>query len=259
MSVAENTSIRIGIDRIEVTYERVTMKKKVSKKQRKQTRQKRLIAVCVGVTVILLCFLGYMGLKTNDPSSDGENSKVEKSTEEFDKGRLKLVGSVEYEGPDFENGTMENQVHTLLKIQNISESFLRNAVIEVEVNKTEKMQLVIDSLPAGETVMAIGHGYDSFAEQDVFKVISCESSYEEQVTSEKEGVTVTFENGKIQIQNQSAEDYSGLILRYKGKVGNLLMGGNTYELTVDSLAPGSSYEADSQCFLAESIQVVEFE
>lgn len=234
------------------------------RKKLKQSKRNCGKAIAMILTVILIAMVTIIGIliirdlkkKTaSDPKLNTE--RKQESTVEFDDGKLKLTGSMEYEGPDFEDGSMEEGNYTILKIQNISESFLRSASIEVKVNNSEKMSFTIDSLPAGETVMVIGQGYNGYSEKDIYQVTSCESSYEETVVCEKEGLTVSCEAGKIRLNNQTSEDLSGTVFRYKGKTSDMLMGGLTYEFVADSLPSGGTYEIDSQSFLADSVQIVE--
>ena len=65
---------------------------------------------------------------------------------EFDKNRLKLEGSVEYEGPDFESGSMEFGTYTSLKIRNISDQYLESAEITLLVNGENLIDIKIEKL-----------------------------------------------------------------------------------------------------------------
>lgn len=224
----------------------------------KNRRKKQLLQRTLFAVILFGIIVGVVIFSKNAKNNDATKSKeAQKSTEVFDKGRLKLIGSMEYEGPNFENGSMEIGTYTLLKIQNISEDFLRNADIEVKVNASDKMSLTIDALPAGETVFVLGQGYSAYSEKDIYKVTSCESSYEKSIVAEKEGLEVSYEAGKIQIKNQTTEEITGILFRYKGKVENVLFGGNTYEFTIDSLPAGETFETDCQSLLADNIQIVE--
>lgn len=237
------------------------MSKKKRRRQSKKLRISIVVALIVLIIIAAICFFaGKSKGKSNETDSgkvSGQEKEESKSTELFDDDRLKLIGSMEYEGPDFDDESMEEGDYTMLMIQNVSGSFLRNAEIEVKVNDSEKMKLVIDSLPTGETAMVIGQEYNAFSEDAVYQVVSCKSVYEETIIDKKEGLDVICENGNIQVINQSAEDMSNVTVRYKGKVNDMLLGGITYEFTMDSLAAGQTFETFSQSFLAESIQVVE--
>lgn len=249
-------------------------KKSTDQGKKKQIKKIFLALVCivliVVVVIVALVFKRRSETSELDESqqnaedvSGGEDEKLtaegetRQSTDLFDEERLKLVSGMEYEGPDFEDGSMESGNYTALQIQNVSDSFLRSANIEVKVNDSDNMSITIDSLPAGETVIVIGQGYEQYSEQDVYEVVSCESSYEESVVCEKEGLSVAYETGMIRLTNQTAEDMAGMTCRYKGKAGDMLLGGITYEFTVDSLPAGQTYETESQNFLADSVQIIE--
>lgn len=225
------------------------------KNRRKKQLLHRILFTVVMLGAVVAGIVIFMKNDKNNTVTKVE--ETQKSTEVFDKGRLKLIGSMEYEGPNFEDGSMEIGTYTLLKIKNISEDFLRNAVIEVNVNSSDKMSLTIDALPAGETIFVLGQGYGAYSEKDIYKVTSCESSYEKSVVAEKEGLEVSYEAGKIQIKNQTTEEIAGIIFRYKGEVENVLFGGNTFEFTVDSIPAGETFETDCQSLLADNVQIVE--
>lgn len=249
-------------------------KKDMGKKR--SAKRKKIVLTLIGIVLVLviviIALLFKRGSETSDSDETQQNTEdisgaedekenveeeTRKSTDLFDEGRLKLVSGMEYEGPDFEDGSMENGNYTALQIQNVSDSFLRSANIEVKVNDSDSMSVTIDSLPAGETVIVIGQGYEKYSEQDIYEVVSCESSYEESVVCEEEGLSVTYEAGMIRLTNQTAEDMAGMTCRYKGKAGDMLLGGITYEFTVDSLPAGQTYETESQNFLADSVQIIE--
>lgn len=235
------------------------------KKQKRRSKKIWISTLCVLLLVIMAAVIWILSgkdrsknnVEDSKTASEQESTEPPKSTELFDDGRLKLIGGMEYEGPNFDDGSMEEDVYTMLKIQNVSDSFLRKADIEVKVNDSEQMKLTIDSLPVGATVMVIGQDYTSYSEDAVYQVLSCKSSYEESVADKREGLDVTCEMGKIRVTNQSAEDVSNVTFRYKGKVDEMLLGGIAYEFTIDSLAAGQTFETDSQSFLAETIQVIE--
>lgn len=217
-----------------------------------------MIPLLMAVLAVLVIIAVMLAVKTAGKSDESVSAEEpQKSTDVFDDGRLKLAGSMEYEGPDFDDGSMEEGTYTMLKIQNISDSFLRNADIRIKVNGSEEMSLAVDSLPAGETVMVIGQGYDTYSEGDIYEVVSCESSYEESVNSDKENLKVSCEEGKIRLTNQSDSKMTKMTCRYKGSNDGVLLGGITYEFEVKALEAGETYETDSQCFLADSIQIVE--
>lgn len=228
------------------------------RKAKKRPNKLWIVILSVVLTILVIIAVVLVARRAGDNSTPDTNMKdSRKSTDTFDDGKLKLVGSMEYKGPDYEDGSMKDGTYTILEIQNISESFLRSASIEVKVNDTDKMLLTIDSLPAGETVYVIGQEYDMYSEQDIYEVISCESFYEESAVCEKEGLEISCEAGKIQIVNQTAEDLSGVMFRYKGKVDDTLLGGITYEFVADSLPVGGTFEIESQSLLADSVQIVE--
>lgn len=232
-------------------------------RRRRQNRRKKQLMknlLFTIISIILLSVIVTVAVHSGKRSKDDtkvKSAEPQVSTDVFDEGRLKLLGSMEYEGPNFESEGMENGTYTLLKIQNISGTFLRNADIEVQVNDSDKMSLTIDSLPADATVMVIGQGYNMYSDKDIYKVTSCKSSYEESVIVGKEGLEIAYEAGKIRLTNKTAEGMACITYRYKGKVENMLLGGSTYEFTVDNLPAGETFETDSQSFLADSIQIVE--
>lgn len=230
---------------------------------KRNVKSPKMLPIIIAVLIVVFAAIAVMvaqkgNHKVNEPSNPRqEDVEKPKSTELFDDGRLKLVGSMEYEGPDFDDGSMEEGTYTMFKIQNVSDSFLRQADIEVKVNDTDRMKLTIDSIPAGMTVMVIGQDYHSYSDEAVYEVVSCESSYEEEISDGLEGVEVVCEMGMIQVINQSGEELSNVTFRYKGKADDMLLGGAAYEFTVDSLSSGDTFETGSQSFLADSIQIVE--
>ena len=176
---------------------------------------------------------------------------------EFDEERLKLEGSVEYEGPDFETGSMEFDTYTGLKIKNLSDKFLRTARINLELSNGEIMSIVVDSLPPGKTVFTLGREYKGFSALDTYKVQSCTTEYEEQPVCSVEGLNISCEGMKINILNNTEEDFSGYTFFYKGKEENLLMSGITYSFKVDSLKAGCECNIDRQDLIGSEIEIVE--
>lgn len=239
------------------------------KRKKKQSRKRLIVILTVLLVIIAAVIIGILSGKVSgkngekNPADTGKTDSEQgipeelKSTEIFDDGNLKLVGSMEYEGPNFENGSMEEGKYTVLEIQNISGKFLRKAEIEVKVNDSETMKLTLDSIPADTVAMVIGQGDVVYSENAVYQVVSCESSYEESVADQKDGLDVVCEAEKIRITNQLSETVENVVFRYKGKIGEMLWGGVTYEFAVESLGAGETFETASQCFLAETVQIVE--
>lgn len=220
--------------------------------------KKRFSFVMPGALLMIIVIVLVWKYEGNRDSAHLKNAEAPtKSTDIFDSGRLELLGSIEYEGPNFEESSMTNGIYTLLKVRNISNLFLRNAKIEVEVNQSEKMVLMIDSLPAGETVAVIGQGHESYSENDIYKVISCESVYEKAPIAEKEGLEVSYKEGNIYLTNRSGQKMNGITCRYKGRIDEMLFGGITYEFKVDSLSAGEVFETANRNFLVDNIQIIE--
>ena len=197
----------------------------------------------------------------NQENMEDFHKKVETADEEnryeFDKGNLKLEGSVEYEGPDFESGSMEFDTYTGLKIKNTSDKFLRKAEIELETSNGKIMNIMIDSIPAGKTVFTLVRDYKGFSPLDTYKVLNCESKYEETPICNIDGLNIKCSGTKIEIQNNTGKDYSGYEFYYKGKEENLLMSGITYSFIVDSLLPGSEYSIDRKDLIGTEVEIVE--
>lgn len=230
----------------------------------KYTKYRRKVVLTAAIMAVwAVMAAGVSAEQKTEPESElfveteTETETENPSTEEFDEGRLMLIGALEYEGPDFEAEEPEDGTYTALMIQNVSDQFLRSAHIQVKVNDKEEMDIQIDSLPAGETVITTGKKYEGFQEGSYYIVEACESVYEENVSSRKDGIEVTFNSGKITVENGTGEEVSSMTVRYKARTGDLLFGGNTYEIPIDSLPAGQTCEAECANFLADSIEVVE--
>ena len=252
------------------------MGNKMSKHNGNNKIKKNIVMIIVGILFVM--FVVGVGIKiksvkqdemSNDNSTEQtmteEEIKIKKELEkaekentyEFDHGRLKLESAAEYEGPDFETGSMEFGTYTALRIINISDKYLESAELEVKINNDENMKVSIKDVPAGAVVYCLGIGHEGYSPTDLYKIDKCDSTYSDKEFKIPEGLNISCDEWQIKVENNSDIDMTGKTFVYKGKMEDMLMGGRTYTFKPDTLKPGEVYEAQSESVLGMDIEVVD--
>ena len=248
------------------------------KKKKKNNTIKKMIVIII--VCILLCAFIFVVLNTvkksnemvdkidENPIEEFEEKSEEEKIEvmenadesnryEFDGDKLKLEGSVEFEGPDFESGSMEFDTYTGLKISNVSDNYLKEADLQFETNTGESMSVHVEGVKPGQMVFALASDHKGFSPIETFKVVSEKTVYDKEPENNMDGLDITSDSGIITVSNNTGHDLEDCTVIYKGKEGEILMGGRLYSLHIDILKNNESVEFESECFLANNIEIIE--
>ena len=253
----------------------------MKKKNKNSTIKKILVVIIVFILLLAFILVVLNMMNKSDESDDKQETnsiermeeqfegktdeekieEIEKADEsnryEFDCDKLKLEGSVEFEGPDFESGSMEFDTYTGLKICNVSDEFLKEADLKFRTRSGDELNVHIEGVKPGQMVFALASDYKGFSPIETFDIVSEKTVYDKEPESNVDGLYITSDAGKISVVNNTGRDIKDCVITYKGIEGEILMGGRIYSLKIDSLKNNETYNAESESFLAKNIEVIE--
>lgn len=196
---------------------------------------------------------------TTEPTVPPTQPVVVTPTNGFSDENLYLQALGGYSGNYLEDGTDElvSNVAAIL-VTNTSDKMLQVAQIVFQVGDGQVAQFQISNLPAGETVLALELTRRPYSSADDFSYGKTASAYMEDPTLESDRVRVdTSKAGELTLENISGETLSEVYVYYKYVQGSSYLGGITYVVPFENVAPGASVTVTAGHFHPDNSQVMD--
>ncbi|MEE0775958.1 MAG: hypothetical protein U0M15_02725 [Bacillota bacterium] len=168
---------------------------------------------------------------------------------ELDDGRLVVQSVMQFSGPNVDNENKEDDNIAGLVLENCSGSYLEQAEITVKLKDGTKLSFAVQDLPTGLATIAFEKKNGLYEADAPVKSITCNPQYKEGDAMDAR-LTATAENNLITVTNGSPETLSNIKVVYHTLAGDTYMGGTSYSVTIDALAPNETFEhTASECWL----------
>lgn len=202
---------------------------------------------------------------TGGNSSEGTGGNSSGGTSEGNSGNTTLADSslkVEsfgsYTGNFLEDGSDKpiSDVAAML-ITNTSDQMLQIAQITFQVNDSETATFKVTDLPAGTSALVLEQNGRKYSDGDNYSYGETATSYiNPSMQSDK--FDITMQDGKVQLNNKTGEDYSKVYVYYKYvQLGGAYKGGITYRTPVENVPANGSAEAIAGHMNPDSTQIVD--
>lgn len=170
---------------------------------------------------------------------------------------LQVIDYGSYSGKFVEDGTDEKveKVAAIL-VKNTTEQFIEYGTITADFGGKSAV-FEISGLPAGKAVWALERNRLTVEETDTFTYLDQVTSQGSDVVTSDERISLECYDGSVSVTNNSDIGITSVRLYYKTihTDGNYL-GGITYTVVIENLAPGKTEEIQAGHYLAEGSEIV---
>lgn len=168
----------------------------------------------------------------------------------IDEGRLELVSVFEYDGPnpDFEDVFAEEI--GAIQLKNISGQYLKSVNILVDLSDGTQLNFLVEDIPADVEVLAFETQNQVYDDTEKVVNISAEGTYSAEEFTELFSYSVS--GSEITVENISESAQNNIIVNYHCTIDGLCFGGQSYELSLESLEAGASGTVfDTLCYMGD--------
>lgn len=148
-----------------------------------------------------------------------------------------------YSGNYLEDGSDElvSNVAAIL-VTNTSDEMLQVSQIVFQVGDGEVAQFQVSNLPAGESALVLEQQRRPYSSSDDYSYGQAASAYIEAPSMQEDKVNLDTDNaGELTLTNVGDEEFSQAYVYYKYvQEGGAYLGGITYRVTFENVAPGES-------------------
>jgi len=255
---------------------------KYVKKKEKKSRGKAVVLILCGLVLAAFLVLHVMPRVLYYLSGEEETPVTEQIGEleapaepVLTEGPTEMVPGVEYpveletglildslfqfEGLNPDCGMESGSAIASVTLQNVSESFLAQAQLELELADGRIVEFSVTNLPAGKTAMAFALDNAQLGETDVCVNASCTAVWDSAVEAAPEGVSVSAEGTTITITNNTAQDIPELRVYCRDPFDATYFGGKAQEYIVNTLSANGTATVEAQDSILGLIEVVRVE
>lgn len=170
---------------------------------------------------------------------------------------VESIGS--YTGNFLEDGSDEPATNVAaLLVTNNSSQMLQIAQISFQVNDSETATFKVTDLPAGTSVLVLEQNRREYSDSDNYAYGDTATSYIDNPSLQSDKFDITMQDGKVQLNNKTNEDYSKVYVYYKYvQLGGAYKGGITYRTPVENIPAGGSAEAIAGHMNPDSTKIVD--
>lgn len=226
-------------------------------------RKKPWIIISVILAVIACAVLIYAIPKVinSDPEPEPTTTLPFAAVEKVDRptsGDLYCLEFTSFTGAfveDGKNDKVENVVAIL--VENRSNQFLDSATVTYKVD-SDDLVFNVTGLPAGEKAWVLESERTKIRENMEFVFVDCKSVFKPDAITETDVLEVSSDEHVLTVKNKSEDTLKNVCVYYKtmNDDGNFL-GGITYMMSFDSLAPGEALQKESAHYTDRS-RIVRF-
>lgn len=165
-------------------------------------------------------------------------------------GKLEIESLFRFDGINPDCGNAEQDDIVTVMIRNVSEIFLTEAEITLEMADGKTVKLAVTNLPAGKTAMVFSADNVSAKENVGCVDVTCEALWAETVVALPEEVAVSVDGVTITLENQTKNDIPELILYCHSLLDEDYFGGISYVYKVENLPAGETVTVEApECIM----------
>lgn len=167
------------------------------------------------------------------------------------------VGS--YTGNYVEDGSDEpiQNVASLI-VTNHSEAMLQVADIEFKVNDSETARFRVTNLLPGTAVLVLEANKREYNSMDDYSYGTVATAWIDYVSLHEDKFLITKDDGKLTLKNKTENTYTKVYVYYKyAQVGGAYMGGITYRVPFENIAPNATIESVANHFNKATSRIID--
>lgn len=171
----------------------------------------------------------------------------------FDGGKLELEELFQFEGMNPDCGLETGTSIASVTLKNVSEEFLLDASMSLELADGTMLNFCVSNLPAGREVMAFELANIQVEADAVCVQAHCDASWLSGEEALPDAVSVSVSGTTVTIENQTAQEISGLTVYCRDPLDEVYFGGKSHEYTVNNLAANGTATVDAlDCILGQA-------
>lgn len=184
----------------------------------------------------------------------GEAEEPEMEGLEFpillDSDKLELSSVFEYTGINMDFEDVYSEEIGAIQLKNLSGQHLRKAKLTAKLSNGERMTFLVEDIPAEMEVLAF-ETQNKFYD-DTVKVVEVTVDAQYSASVFEEIFSYTVNGSDITVENISGKAQKNITLYYHCSIDGLCFGGQSYELSLETLAAGESATvSDSACYMGD--------
>lgn len=231
--------------------------------------KKKFLSCFYGVfllAVLLICTgCGNQSVKSDQTSENVleepglTDSQEEVQTEEteglsfpinLDSDRLELASVFEYSGTNPDCDDVYAEDIGAVQLKNISGEYLKSAEIIVSLANGDTLNFLVKDIPAEMEVLAFETQNQTYDDTVAVVEVSVEAEYS--ATEFADMFSYNVIGSDITVENISGESQNNITLYYHCTIDGLCFGGQSYELSLETLNAGeSAIVSDTACCMGD--------
>lgn len=172
----------------------------------------------------------------------------------LENGKLEVESIFQFEGINPDCNNLEGTDIAAITVGNISDEYLKNAVIEAFFDDGKKYTFVVDNLPAGKNVIAFVIDNAVLPADAACVELRAETQFE-QVTN-ADNVLVSVEGMEVTIENTADEELMGIDVYCRNVFYEQYFGGMAYKYTIEKIPAGESQTITATDSILGVVEVV---
>lgn len=251
----------------------------MGKYEKKKTRKKRRIwPWLVAVLALLIVFLMLFeppeqpdangvqpettGTATSENASAGEGTTAQAPESvivfpmSLEEGSLEIGSLYPFSGINPDCGNQAGENIAALELTNLSETYLTEARITVQLADGTQIPFYAADLPAGACAMVFSVENQSISADAICTNVTSEAVFDDTAALAADKLAVQTEGTLITLTNISGQDVSEIVVYCRNTLGEAYFGGVTYQYTINNLAANETATVDAVDCILGMAQVV---
>lgn len=191
---------------------------------------------------------------TQEPTVSGVNYPME-----LEGGCLVLENMLEYEGMNPDCGLETGSSIASVILQNVSDKYLSEATLTMELSDGNAVAFYISDLPAGKSAVAFATDNTQLKQGVVCTDVYCEAAWKPMAETESDVVSVSVDGITMTIKNNTAREIPALTIYYRDIFDEPYFGGKSYQCNVNNLPANGTAAVEALDSILGLIEVVRVE
>jgi len=231
----------------------------------KRISKKVICTICITCILCIGLLFFVLRKEKSEPEQGISLSETEQEQEtglqfpyEVEEGKLQInsLFQASVSNPDNANEYVENLA--ALEVVNISEEHLEEAKIVLTLKDGEKLEFLIEEIPAGKAVWVFESNNKSYELEQICQAAESDAAFVENTNLMNDELDITVDFTEVSVSNIKGEALEKLKLEFHCWFEDVYYGGRTYKYDIESLNKDESISLDVwECYMgtAEIVKI----
>ena len=151
-------------------------------------------------------------------------------------GKIEVESIFQFEGINPDCNDLEGEDIAAITLKNISDDYLKNAVIEATLDDGKEYTFSVDNLPAGKEAIAFVTDNSVLPSDGICMEVKAETRFEEITTVDN--VLISVDGMVVTIENATDEELMGIDVYCRNGFNEQYFGGMAYKYTIETIPAG---------------------